>query len=89
MGYKTQSEDTSEEAERRLFANLKRLSPAKRLEIARSLSKRQRNAAWAGLRRANAELSERQLQVRAVEIWYGEELAKRLEKALKDTGRWS
>lgn len=89
MGYKTQSEDTTEAADRLWFENLRRLGPGKRLEIARNLSRRQRNAAWSGLRRANPHLSERELQVKAVEIWYGAELAAQLEAALKERGQWT
>jgi hypothetical protein len=87
--YRTQSPDTSEAAERAQIEVLRRLGPGKRIETMRRLSRSQLKMAWSGLRRAHPQLSERELQVLAVRLWYGEEEAQRLEKALKERGLWT
>ena len=89
MPYETQSPDTSEAAERAQIAIMRRLGPGKRLEMMRRLSRSQLKLAWSGLKRANPALSERELQVRAVELWYGAEHAQRLQAKLKERGLWS
>jgi hypothetical protein len=83
MPYRTQSPDTSESIERMQFEVLRRFGAGKRLQTMRSLSRSQLRWAWSGLRRAHPHLSERELQIKAVELWYGKELAQRLEVALK------
>ena len=83
MPYRTQSPDTNERMERLQFELLRRHGPGKRLAAARALSRAQVRRAWSGLKRAHPALSERELQVLAVRLWYGEELGARLETALK------
>jgi len=89
MAYVTQSPDTTEAAERVQFEMLRRFGPGRRIEMMRRLSRTQLKLAWSGLKRGNPTLTERELQVKAVSLWYGEEHAQRLEKALKETGRWT
>jgi len=89
MPYVTESADITEEEERLQIEAIRRLGPARRIEIMRRLSKSQLETEWHELQNANPNLSERELQVKAVSIWYGEEFGQRLEKALKETGRWS
>ena len=89
MPYVTQSPDTTEAAERMQVAVLRRLGAGKRFETMRRLSRTQSKLARSALRRAHPHLSERELQVKAVELWYGAEHARRLETALKERGRWS
>jgi hypothetical protein len=89
MAYKTQSMDTTEAAERYLFANLRRKSPGARLAMMQRLSSMQLNLAWSGLKRANPHLTQRELQVKAVRLWYGEDDARRLEAELKKRGLWN
>jgi hypothetical protein len=89
MPYVTQSLDTTEAAERAQIKVLRRLGPGKRLEMMRNLSKRTIRMSWSALQRANPGLSERQLQVKAVALWYGEKEAIRLEAALKEKGLWN
>lgn len=88
MPYVTQSMDTTEESERIEIEVLRRLGMGKRVEMMRRLSRTQMRMAWQGLRRANPTLTERELQVKAVALWYGEEHAKRLEVGLKERGLW-
>ena len=82
MPYRTQSLDTSPETERVQFEVLRRMGPGKRYQRMRSLSRTQMRLAWGGLKRANPHLSERELQIKAVTIWYSEELGERLRTAL-------
>lgn len=89
MAYRTQSMDTSIEAEQFQLTVLRRLGPQKRLETMRKLSRSQKKLAWNALKRAHPNLSERELQIKAVELWYGAEHARRLEIALKERGKWS
>jgi hypothetical protein len=89
MPYKTQSPDTSEAAERAQIEIMRRLGPGKRFEMMRRLSRSQLKMAWSGLKRANPTLSERELQVKAVELWYGLDDARRLREKLQERGLWS
>lgn len=89
MAYRTQSSDTSRETERAQIEILRRLGPRKRLETLRKLSRGQKKLAWSALLRSHPHLSPRELQVKAVEIWYGAEHAQRLEAALRERGKWS
>lgn len=88
MAYRTQSMDTSFEAEQFQIEVLRRLGPQKRLETMRKLSRSQKRWAWNALMRAHPHLSPRELQVKAVELWYGADLAQKLEIALKERGKW-
>ena len=87
--YKTQSPDTSVEAERAQIEILRRMGPGKRLEMMRRLSRSQLKMAWSALNRAYPHLSERELQVKAVELWHGPAYAELLKAALKERGLWS
>ena len=89
MPYKTQSSDTTKDAEMQQIAVLRRLGMKKRVAAMRRLSRSQLQMAWAALKKANPQKSERELQVHAVKLWYGEEHALRLEEALKERGKWS
>lgn len=88
MPYRTQSSDTPREIEERQIEVMRRLGPGKKLEKMRKLSRGQKQMAWSGLVRSFPHLSPRELQVKAVELWYGSELASQLEQTLKDRGKW-
>lgn len=89
MPYKTQSLDTSESADRAYFDLLRRMGQGKRVERMRRLSATQRRCAFQALKKAMPHLSQRELQVEAVSRWYGKAEAQRLERALKESGRWN
>lgn len=88
MGYRTQSSDTSREVEEKQIEVMRRLGPGKKLEKMRKLSRGQKQMAWSALCRSFPHLSPRELQVKAVELWYGPELGAQLEKTLKERGKW-
>lgn len=89
MAYKTQSPDTSREAEEIQFAALRRMKSGKRLEMSRRLSQQQFKWAWSALKRTNPQLSERELQVKAVSLWYGDDAGRQLEAALRARDLWN
>lgn len=89
MPYRTQSSDTSREVEEKQIEVMQRLGSGKKLEVMRKLSRSQKRMAWSALVRSFPHLSPRELQVKAVEIWYGPELALQLEQTLKERGKWN
>jgi len=89
MPYRTQSSDTPRSIEEKQLEILRRLGPSKRLETMRKLSRGQKQMAWSALRRTFPELSPRELQVKAVELWFGSELSIRLEQMLEERNKWS
>ena len=89
MPYRTQSNDTPRAIEEKQLEILRRLGPSKRLETMRKLSRGQKRMAWSALRRVFPELSPRELQVKAVELWFGKDLSIRLEQTLKERNKWS
>ena len=62
--YRTQSPDTSFDAERFLICRYRAMSPADKLSIFRQLSQTAQALALAGLRRRHPEASPRELQLR-------------------------
>ncbi len=62
--YRTQSPDTSFDAERFLVRKYRAMSPADKLRIFRQLSQTAQALALAGLRRRHPEASPRELQLR-------------------------
>ncbi|BCM91799.1 hypothetical protein IAD21_03675 [Abditibacteriota bacterium] len=89
MPYRTQSSDTSRAVEEKQVEILRRLGPSKRLETMRKLSRGQKQMAWSALQRSFPKMSPRELQVKAVELWFGRELSVQLEQTLKERNRWS
>jgi len=72
---KTQSSDTSLEAERVQIALLRAATPSKRLDLANTLSRMVLQLSMTGLRRAHPGASRRELAVRAVAYNYGAALS--------------
>jgi hypothetical protein len=62
--YRTQSSDTSIEAERLLIAHYRRLTPANKLRIVAELSRASQQLALAGLRRRHPHASPHELAMR-------------------------
>jgi len=62
--YRTQSADTSFDAERILVRGYRAMSPADKMRIFRQLSRATQELALAGLRRRHPQASPRELQLR-------------------------
>ncbi len=86
QGVDTLSRDTHPDAEAVQIRLLREASPARRFEVMRSLSASVMRLAKAGIRDANPELSDRELQLLFVEVHHGRELAERLRVFLDDRG---
>ncbi|WP_428263644.1 hypothetical protein [Haliangium sp.] len=63
-GYKTQSPDTSEEAERLLFERYRTMEPWEKAQLAAELSRAVDQLALAGLRLRHPDADERELRMR-------------------------
>jgi len=72
---KTQSPDTSPEAERVLIEIARRMPPERKLQLAGQLGDAMRDLMKAGLRARHPEASREDLDRRFVELWLGPELA--------------
>lgn len=75
---RTQSPDTSPEAERVQIELLRKATPARRFRLARSLSQTMIQVSRANIRRLHPEMDEEELKLLFVEIYYGKELAERV-----------
>ncbi len=72
---KTQSLDTSFEAERMLIEITRRLPPERKLQLADRLGHAMRGLMKSGLRDRHPHASPEELERRFVELWLGAELA--------------
>ncbi len=72
---KTQSPDTSPEAERALIEITRRLSPERKLQLGDRLGHSMRALMKSGLRERYPQASPEELDQRFVELWLGPELA--------------
>ena len=75
---KTQSPDTSFEAEQMLIERLRAAGPQRRLDMARDASRAIRQLAWNGLRLRHPHADENELRRRYVVLTLGEEIANQL-----------
>jgi len=76
--------DTSPEAEKVQIELLRKASNAQRLGLALSLTDLAIDLAKRAIARANPGLSQRELDLKFVEIHYGKDLAQRVREYLKD-----
>ena len=72
---KTQSPDTSPEAERVQIALPRQASGVRRLQVAIELSQMVLEMAWRAIRRVSPQLSEREARLRRIELTYGTAVA--------------
>jgi hypothetical protein len=79
---RTQSPDTSPAIEQIQIELLRKTSPARRLELALSLSQSALELAREGIRKANPNASEEEVGLIFVEVTYGKELADRVRNYL-------
>ena len=75
---KTQSPDTSPEAERTLIELLREAGPGRRFEMARNASRAIRQLAWNGLRHRHPKADEAELRRRYAALTLGEEATARV-----------
>ena len=76
-GYRTQSEDTSYWADRKLFEYLRTLDPVATAALIGEACRLQDELLMAGLRREHPEESQEQLELRAAAQKYGAEFVER------------
>jgi hypothetical protein len=76
------ADDTDPDAESVQLELLRRAGPARRLRMALSLSAHVIDLALQGIRRASPGISEREAQLRFVELHYGRELGRELRAFL-------
>lgn len=74
--------DTHPKAEKVLIELARKATPAEKLAMMRSWSRVISKLAWRGIRRANPELSDREIDLLFVEHCYDKDLADRLRKYL-------
>ena len=79
---KTQSPDTHPTIEQIQIELLRKIGPARRLELALSLSQSALELAREGIRKANPNASEEEIGLIFVEVTYGKELADRVRNYL-------
>jgi hypothetical protein len=72
---RTQSPDTSPEAERKLIELLQQTPIWRRMQLANEMSRTAREFALAGLRRRHPQASEKELRRRLADLHLGSELA--------------
>ena len=87
MTYRTQSIDTSIEAEQFQVDLLRRAGALKRFRQARMLTESARTASWWAVRKAHPELSRLQAVLFFVKLVYGEQLAAELEQVFEQRKR--
>ena len=80
---RTQSMDTSPEAERVQIELIRKASPAKLFGLTNSLSRTMIQASRNTIRRLHPEASEEELALTFVELYYGKELANRVRVDLE------
>jgi hypothetical protein len=74
---KTQSPDTSPEAERVLIELARKMPPERKLQLAGQFSASMRNLMRAGIQQRHPDAGPEELERRFVELWLGPEIAPR------------
>jgi hypothetical protein len=82
MALRPEGPDTQPSAERVQIGLLRQASIARRVARARSLSQTTIAPARRAIRRAHPDLSEREVALRFIALYYGEELATRVRQYL-------
>jgi hypothetical protein len=83
-GYRTQSSDTSVEAELVQFACYRSLSPAEKLEIIEQIARDARALSLAGLRVRHPQATPEELELREAGLRLGPELARAIHGSRYD-----
>jgi hypothetical protein len=74
MNYRTQSVDTSPEAEAILIAGVRAFTPTRRLQIMNRLAGSARRLAWRQFHAQHPDLPEQEARLRWAELIYGAEV---------------
>ena len=77
---RTQSSDTSPEAERVQIELIRKASPAKLFGLVRSMSQSMIQASRDTIRQLHPEASKEELDILFIELYYGKELAHQVQK---------
>jgi hypothetical protein len=85
MSYRTQSTDTSPEAEAVLIAGVRAFTPTRRLQIMNRLTGSARRLAWRQFRTRHANLSEQEARLRWAELIYGVDVIAPVRAALAES----
>ena len=80
---RTQSTDTSPEAERVQIELIRKASPAKLFGLVRSLSQSMMQASRENIRQLHPDANEDELALIWIELYYGKDLAERVRAYLK------
>jgi hypothetical protein len=75
---KTQSPDTSPEAERVQIELIRKMSPARKFNLVRSMTRTMIQASRDNIRSLHPHLSEKELNLLFIELYYGKDLANRV-----------
>lgn len=75
---KTQSEDTSPEIERVQIELIRKMSPAKKFMLVRSMTQTMIQASRANIQALHPDADESELRLLFIELYYGKELAQRV-----------
>ena len=75
---KTQSEDTSPEIERVQIELLRKMSPARKFNLVRSMTRTMIQASRANIQAMHPDADENELRLLFIELYYGKELADRV-----------
>ena len=75
---KTQSPDTSPEAERIQIELIRKMSPAKKFNLVRSMTRTMIQASRENIRSLHPDLNEKDLNLLFIELYYGKDLATRV-----------
>lgn len=79
--------DTSPEAHEVQLECIRRMPAVRRVELMRQLSDRNRELAFAAIRRLHPDYDEDQVRLRLIEVIYGESLASEVRAALESRNR--
>lgn len=75
---RTQSPDTSPEVERVQIELIRKMSPAKKFNLVRSMTRTMIQASRANIRALHSDADENELRLLFIELYYGKELANRV-----------
>lgn len=81
---KTDTSDTNPEIERVQYEILRKLGPAQRVRLMRSLSQEVMQMSWRAIQRASPDASDEEIDLLFVAMAYGDELAGKLRANLAE-----
>lgn len=79
---RTQSPDTSPDAERVQIERLRAMTPAQRMAVSRAMTRRNIHLSLRAIRRAQPDASDDDVKVTFIAVHYGSDLAERVREEL-------